>query len=109
MQTIKGELIRRVKFQDAQDAREKISGYLYHYNHHRPHQGLGGKVPTSRYYGTASMEATAHRSLLGGMEIADGAYMVLRAGGRSVGVVMHSGRAWEVMVGGEVKVNGGGK
>jgi hypothetical protein len=26
-----------------------------------------------------------------------------------VGVVMHSGRAWEVMVGGEVKVNGGGK
>ena len=109
MKTIKDELIRRVKFQDAADAREKISGYLYHYNHHRPHQSLGGKVPASRYFGTGSMEGTAQGGLIGGMEIPDGAYLVLKGGGSSVGVVMHASRPWEVMMEGEVKVNGTGK
>jgi len=55
------------------------------------------------------MEATAKGDLLGGLEIPDGAYLVLRAGGRSVGVVMHASRQWEVMMEGEVKVNGAGK
>lgn len=43
IQTIRAELLTRVKFIDEADARERIRAHDRSYNYDRPHQGIGGQ------------------------------------------------------------------
>lgn len=39
---------------DIDDARRRLAHYFAHYNHFRPHQGIGGLVPADRFFGAES-------------------------------------------------------
>lgn len=73
-ETIGRELWDRAHPQDLADARERLGHYVHHYNHFRPHQGIGGMVPADRFFGAesevrrameASMDANELRLALG--------------------------------------------
>ena len=49
-ETIWTELWERASPQDLGEARERLAHYFAHYNHLRPHQGIGGLVPADRFF-----------------------------------------------------------
>jgi transposase InsO family protein len=51
IQTIKKELLSRVRFNGYADARRGIFDYVRGYNYDRPHQGINGAKPSDRFYG----------------------------------------------------------
>lgn len=53
IQTIRLELLTKVKFTGLKDAQEQISSFIHSYNHDRPHQGIQGKKPADRFFGIA--------------------------------------------------------
>lgn len=53
-ETINREFWDRVHPQDLADARERLSHWIAHYNHFRPHQGIDGLVPADRFFGAES-------------------------------------------------------
>lgn len=53
-ETVGNEFWTRVKPQDLDEARVRLKYFIDHYNHHRPHQGLGGQVPADRFFGVAA-------------------------------------------------------
>jgi len=51
---IKSELFAQERFWTLQQASSGLARWVGHYNHHRPHQGLGGfLVPAERFHGLA--------------------------------------------------------
>ena len=48
--TVGNEFWDRAKPQDLDDARERLGHYFTHYNFHRPHQGIDGRVPADRFF-----------------------------------------------------------
>jgi len=65
IQTIKTELLRKVKFKDFEDAKAKIRSFVESYNIHRPHQGIQGKRPSDRFYGVVDEVERAESKLAG--------------------------------------------
>jgi len=53
-ETVKRELWDRIEPRDLGEARGRLGHFISHYNHGRPHQGLGGSVPADRYFGLES-------------------------------------------------------
>jgi hypothetical protein len=49
--TVAEELIDRAHPEDLEETRERLRHYFQHYNHLRPHQGLGGMTPADRFFG----------------------------------------------------------
>jgi hypothetical protein len=43
--TLQEDLIRETDFDSLEELKDELMQYLYYYNHHRPHQGIKGKVP----------------------------------------------------------------
>jgi transposase InsO family protein len=43
--TIEDDLLRETTFDNIEELKEELLQYIYYYNHHRPHQGLEGKIP----------------------------------------------------------------
>jgi len=54
IQTLKGELLKRVRFSTYEEAREGIRKYVHSYNYDRAHQSLDGLCPADRFYGVAA-------------------------------------------------------
>jgi len=50
-QTVQQELLKKVHFSSYEEARVGISEYFHHYNYARPHQGITGAFPSSRFQG----------------------------------------------------------
>jgi transposase InsO family protein len=59
-ETVGTELWERAQPQELSEARERLGHYFAHYNHFRPHQGIGGLVPADRFFGA---EDALRRSL----------------------------------------------
>jgi transposase InsO family protein len=59
-ETVSREFWERARPQELSEARERLSHFFAHYNHFRPHQGLGGLVPADRFFGA---EAEVRRAL----------------------------------------------
>ena len=59
-ETVKTEFWERVEPQELTEARERISQFIEHYNHFRPHQGLDGMTPADRFFGA---EAEVRKAL----------------------------------------------
>jgi transposase InsO family protein len=51
IQTMREELLSRVKFTGFEDAQAQIRSYVCSYNVDRPHQGIGGSRPADRFHG----------------------------------------------------------
>ena len=44
------EFLQRARFEDFEEARERIALWVKYYNYRRPHQGIGGLCPADRYF-----------------------------------------------------------
>lgn len=64
-QTVGRELWERARPQDLDEARRRLGHFFAHYNHFRPHQGIGGLVPADRLFGA---ESAARDALEGRMD-----------------------------------------
>jgi transposase InsO family protein/transposase-like protein len=53
-ETVGREFWDRVKPQELNDTRERLGNFIAHYNHFRPHQGIGGLVPADKFFGLES-------------------------------------------------------
>ena len=63
------ELWERARPRDLAEARERLEHWFRHYNHFRPHQGIGGLVPADRFFGAekaarAAIEAAMDKNEL---------------------------------------------
>ena len=76
---LKRELIRHEHFSGLEEATSAISGWVFHYNYERTHQGLGGLlVPADRFHGLTDQvvcnlgkgldPSTSHWYTFGGIE-----------------------------------------
>ena len=104
-QTIKRELFRRVRFKSYGDAVQGIEAWVYEYNYRRPHQGLGGQTPASRFFGVASGEKVGVEKVVAGVgESVEGRGIVsVRLWGRHLSVIMKEDE-WELVLDGRVYV-----
>jgi transposase InsO family protein len=59
-ETIGRELWDRTHPRDLEEARERLAHFFQHYNHFRPHQGIGGMVPADRFF---SAEPAVRRAI----------------------------------------------
>ena len=95
IQTIRDELLTRVKFTGFEDAQAQIRSYVCSYNVDRPHQGIGGSRPADRFHGVAG-EVERVQAQLAGRELdPERSYVVYKVGEHRVCV---SCRAEGVMV-----------
>ncbi len=65
IQTIREELLRKVRFTGFEDAQAQIRSYVESYNVDRPHQGIGGSRPADRLHGVAGEVARVETQLAG--------------------------------------------
>jgi transposase InsO family protein len=68
-QSVGRELFERARPQDLGEARRRLGHYFAHYNHFRPHQGIGGVVPADRFFGAESQARGAIEAALTRSEI----------------------------------------
>jgi len=63
--TIYEEYLVRAQFGSFEEARERIRQWVQHYNHKRPHQGIGGLCPADRYF---EIQAELRKTIEQGIE-----------------------------------------
>ena len=51
--TVESEFWTRTRPEDLDDAKLRFKYFVDHYNHQRPHQGLGGASPADKFFGVA--------------------------------------------------------
>jgi transposase InsO family protein len=64
------ELWERARPRDLTEARERLEHYIRHYNHFRPHQGIGGLVPADRFFGAETAARQAIEAAMAKNELA---------------------------------------
>ncbi len=98
--TIYNEYLVRARFESFEDARERIQQWVKHYNHRRPHQGIGGMCPADRYFEIATeLKKTIEKGIADNvLELAlrgkpvEPFYMVGRMDGQSVVLQANKGK-----------------
>ena len=99
-QTIKNELIRKVKFKSYTDALEKIETFIHHYNYERPHQSLDGLCPADRFMEVSVSRTLARQELLSkDLNPAKG-YLIYKLGPHEVSIVHRPDESPKVFVNG---------
>jgi len=89
-QSIKNELISKVRFRSFEEASRGISEYIMRYNYERSHQGIGGARPADRFHGVIG-ETSRLEAELAGKEIdLSRGYLVLKVQGHTVSVASSS-------------------
>jgi transposase InsO family protein/transposase-like protein len=98
--TVQDEYWSRAQPQGIVEAREGLIHFFAHYNHHRPHQGIGGMVPADRFFKAESEvrralekrheENELHLAL--GEKLRRGVYLVGQIGDRAVSLHGERGR-----------------
>jgi len=68
-ETVRDEFWERVQPQELSEARERLSHFIAHYNHFRPHQGIDGMVPADRFFGVESQVREALEKAMNANEI----------------------------------------
>jgi len=99
-QTIKNELIRKVKFKHYVDALEKIDSFVYRYNYERPHQSLEGACPADRFMGVSVSKALARRELLSKDLHAGKGYLVHKFGSHETCLIYDGDQEPKVIING---------
>ena len=98
-QTIENELWVRVRMNDLVEARVRMGHWIRHYNHFRPHQGIGGAVPADRFFlSEDAMRETLEKSMRDELGQAlmepkrEAVYLFGRVGEKSVSLHGEGGR-----------------
>ncbi len=99
-QTIKNELVRKVKFKDYGDAVARVKAYVHHYNYERPHQSLGGARPGDRFMGVNGGRTLAHKLLVSKHPDSSKGYLLLKLNAYEVSVVLKAEQAPELYING---------
>ena len=97
--TVQEEFWARANPVDLADARARFALFLAHYNHFRPHQGIGNLVPADRLFGAASPVRESLRKALTGNELRLAVdevprapvYLTGQVGGQAVSLVGEGG------------------
>ena len=98
--TIFGEFLSRAQFDSFENAQDRVKLWTKHYNHRRPHQGIGGLCPADRFFEIQNelkklIEEGIEENVL---ELAlrgrpkEPFYMVGRMGGQSVVIQAEKGK-----------------
>jgi len=69
-ETVGKEFWGRVQPQELTEAQERLSHFIAHYNHFRPHQGIADSVPADRFFGVESQVRKAIEQTLGENQLA---------------------------------------
>jgi transposase InsO family protein len=107
IQTVRGELLTRVKFTGFADAQAQILSFVQSYNFDRPHQGIQGKRPTDRFHGVVGDVEQAQAQLAGRDVDLSRGYVVYQVQGRRVCVVC-APEGLQVYLDGTLLQGGGG-
>jgi transposase InsO family protein len=90
-QTIQRELLDKSHFSSYEEARERIENYMHQYNYERPHQGIGGACPASRFQGIIG-EASRIESEFSGRDIDfSRGYLVFKMFEHTISIVCNGG------------------
>jgi transposase InsO family protein len=87
IQTIRTELLSKVRFSNFADARAKIQSFIQRYNLERPHQGIQGKRPVDRFHGVVDEVEQAESELAGPDLDPSRGYVVYKAGDQRICVL----------------------
>jgi transposase InsO family protein len=98
--TIWTEFLERAKFENFEEAQQRIALWVKYYNHKRPHQSLEGMCPADRFFGIQKelrsvIEKTIEQNVLDqamGRSPAAPFYMVGRLGDQSVVIRSEKGQ-----------------
>jgi transposase InsO family protein/transposase-like protein len=98
--TVGEEFWGRINPADLEDARARFAHFIAHYNHFRPHQGIGNLVPADRFFGAvspvrASLEAALEANELHmavGEEPRQPVYLTGQIGDQAVSLVGEGGK-----------------
>jgi transposase InsO family protein len=104
-QTIKKELLHKIRFTGIEDAIRKIHDYVRHYNFDRPHQGIGGARPSDRFYGVIGETSRIESELSGNNIDFSKGYLIFKAQDYTVSVVCSSS-GLQVLLNGKVLKEG---
>lgn len=100
-QTIQRELLNKVQFSGFEQARGSILDYFHHYNYSRPHQGIGGSFPASRFHGVIGESSRIESELCGhGIDFSRG-YLVFKMHDHSISIVCN-GEGVQVFLDGDL-------
>ncbi len=69
-ETVGQEFWGRVQPQELTEAQDRLSHFIAHYNHFRPHQGIESSVPADRFFGVESQVRKAIEQTLGQNQLA---------------------------------------
>jgi hypothetical protein len=90
-QTIQRELLNKSHFVSYEEARQRIESYMHHYNYERPHQGIGGAFPASRFHGIIQETSRIESELFGrGIDFSRG-YLVFKMFEHTISIVCNGG------------------
>lgn len=90
-QTIQRELLDKSHFLSYEEARQRIQDYMQQYNYERPHQGIGGNCPASRFQGIIGETSRIESELSGtGIDFSRG-YLVFKMFEHTISIVCNGG------------------
>jgi transposase InsO family protein len=90
-QTVQRELLNKCHLSGYEEAYRSIETYFHHYNYERPHQGIGGAVPASRFQGIIGETCRIESDLCGhGLDFSRG-YLVFKMPEHTISIVCSGG------------------
>ncbi len=100
-QTVKKELLEKVRFRGEEEAVKGLESYFQGYNYERTHQGIAGARPADRFHGILGESARIETELASKSLDFEKGYLVLRMGERSLSVVA-TAEGWQVLLDGKL-------
>lgn len=90
-QTVQRDLLTKSHFSGYEEASRNIEAFFHHYNYDRPHQGIGGVTPASRFHGIIGETSRIESTLCShGLDFSRG-YLVFKMFEHTLSVVCNSG------------------
>jgi transposase InsO family protein len=90
-QTIQRELLDKSHFLSYEEARQRIESYMHQYNYERPHQGIGGAFPASRFQGIIGETSRIESELCGKSIDFSRGYLVFKMFEHTISIVCNGG------------------
>ncbi len=106
-QTIQRELLNKSHLVSYEEARQRIESYMHHYNYERPHQGIGGACPASRFQGIIGETRRIESQLCGGGIDFSRGYLVFKMFEHTISIVCNGG-GLQVFLDGDLLQGGAG-